>query len=295
MNSGIFGSAHTSDLILIVSAALAAFSFVSVVTISIYLCLDKRRRQVSVSDVSCGEDSRSSVWGTSESHADPFHLQLPENFTSPSSGSDSQLHTPGFPVIEHSISHPPRNSEEILQSRRCQENDSVPYSTSGSRPRGVFEFATNMPYPLRAFPSPTIDSQPYAYSVGPEATERSISSSSYTPEEMPQSHRMPRNHAVAHPPARNSLRGFYEFVTNLRDSLQEEGPVMFPEHVLPEHVAKLHDHIGYLKSQLELARALGYRSPLPSPGSGGESGFPDISHSVPGSVLAPSRRSSLFY
>ncbi|KAK0457298.1 uncharacterized protein EV420DRAFT_1550059 [Desarmillaria tabescens] len=257
--------------------------------ISIYLCIDKRRSQVSVSDPR--DDSRSSIWGTSESHADPFSFKPPpEDSTSPSSGSDSQLHAPGFSAIERSISHPPRNSEEISLSLRRQENGPVPYSSSESRPRGMHEITTDITYPLRALPSPTTNSQAYAYALGPEATEHSISSSSYIPEEMLPPRRIPRNRAVAHPPARNSLGGFYEFLTNLKESLPEDDSMVFTEHVV-----KLHDHIGYLKSQLELARALGYRSPLPSPGSGGENRFPDFNYSVPGSILAPSRRSSFFY
>ncbi|PBK66800.1 hypothetical protein ARMSODRAFT_344769 [Armillaria solidipes] len=294
---GIFGSAHTSDLILIISAALAALSVVSVVIISIYLCIDKRRR--SVSDI-YPRDSRSSIWGTSESHADPPRFKTPEILTSPvSSGSDSQPYAPGFQAIERSISHPPSpppcNSDEIPQSRRNQRNGAAIQSQSGSRPRGVYELATDTTSSLRGLPYSSTESQPYTYSLSPEATEYSISSSSYIPEEIPQSRRIPRNRAVLYPPTRNSLRGIHEFVKNLRDSLQEERSIMSYEYDLPEHVAKMQDHIEYLKSQLDLARALGYRSPLPSPGGGGESVFPDISRSIPGSSLAPSRRSSVFY
>ncbi|KAK0238333.1 hypothetical protein EDD85DRAFT_826403 [Armillaria nabsnona] len=294
---GIFGSAHTSDLILIISAALATLSVVSVVIISIYLCVDKRRR--SVSDTS-PRDSRSSIWGTSESHADPPRFKTPDILTSPvSSGSDSQPYTPGFQAIERSISHPPSpppcNSDEISQSRRNQKNGAAIQSQSGSRPRGVYELATDTTCSLHGFPYSSTESQPYTYSLSPEATEYSISSSSYIPEEIPQSRRIPQNRAVLYPPTRNSLRGIHEFVKNLRDSLQEERSIMSCEYDLPEHVAKMQDHIEYLRSQLDLARALGYRSPLPSPGSRGESVFPDISRSIPGNSLAPSRRSSVFY
>ncbi|KAK0207318.1 hypothetical protein IW262DRAFT_657805 [Armillaria fumosa] len=294
---GIFGSAHTSDLILIISAALAALSVVSVVIISIYLCIDKRRRPVS--DM-FPRDNRSSIWGTSESHADPPRFKTPEILTSPvSSGSDSQPYTPGFQAIESLISHPPSpppsTSDETSQSRRNPKNGATIQSRTESRPRGVYELAADTTGSLRGFPYTSAESQPYTYSLSPETTEYSASSSSYIPEEIPQSRRIPRNRAVLYPSTRNSLRGIHEFVKNLRDSLQEEGSIMSCEYDLPEHVAKMQDRIEYLKSQLDLARALGYRSPLPSPGSGGESVFPDINRSFPGNSLAPSRRSSVFY
>ncbi|KAK0185022.1 hypothetical protein F5146DRAFT_213029 [Armillaria mellea] len=291
---GIFGSAHTSDLILIISAALAALSVVSVVIISIYLCIDKRRRPVS--DLS-PRDSHSSIWGTSESHADPPRFKTPEILTSPVSyGSDSQPYTPDSQAIERSISHPPSpppcNSDEMLQSRHNQKNGATIQPQTESRPRGMYELTTDTAYSLRGFPYSSTESE---YVCSPEATEYSVSSSSYIPEEIPQSRHIPRNRAVLYPSTRNSLKGIHEFAKNLRDSLQEERPVMPCEYDLPEHVAKMQDHIEYLKSQLDLARALGYRSPLPSPGSGGESVFPDISRSIPGNWLAPSRRSSVFY
>ncbi|KAK0488461.1 hypothetical protein IW261DRAFT_350927 [Armillaria novae-zelandiae] len=291
---GIFGSAHTSDLILIIAAALAALSVVSVVIISIYLCIDKRRRPVN--DIS-HRDSRSSIWGTSESHADHPRFKTPEILASPvSSGSDSQPYTPEFQAIECPISHPPSpfNSDEISQSRRKPKNGATIQSQTESRPQGVYELAADATCSLRAFPYTSTESQPYTYSLGPEATEYSISSS-YIPEEIPQSRHIPRNRAVLYPSTRNSVRGIHEFVKNLRDSLQEERSIMSCEYDLPEHVAKMQGHIEYLKSQLELARALGFRSPLPSPGSGGESVFPDISRSIPGNSFAPSRRSSVFY
>lgn len=292
----IFGSAYITDLVLIISTALAAPSFVSVVMISIYLCFNKRRRRVSVKDLS-SRDSRSSLWGTSESYVHPeFHSKLSANPTSPYPGSDSlpYVHTPGPQTNE--LSHPPRNSEEKSHSQRNQENGAIPYPPSGSRSMEVYEFPVNMRYPRDALPSSATDSQSYTRSFSPEATEHSISAP-YISEDMPPSRRIPRNRTVAYPLSRNSPMGLREFVTNLRNSSQGEGLVMFPEHDLPEHgdVAKLWNYIGYLKGQLELARALGYLSPLPSPGSGGENGFPDISPSVAERVLAPSRRSSIFY
>ncbi|KAK0497527.1 hypothetical protein EDD18DRAFT_157766 [Armillaria luteobubalina] len=293
---GIFGNAHTSDLILIISAALAALSVVSVVIISIYLCIDKRRRPVSEI---FPRDNRSSIWGTSESHADPSRFKTPEILTSPvSSGSDSQPYTSGFQASEHLISRPPSrppfNSDETSQSRRKPKDGDTIQSRTGSRPRGVYELAADTTGSSRGFPYASTESQPYTYSLSPEATEYSVSSS-YIPEEIPQSRRIPPNRAVLYPSTRNSMREIHEFVKNLRDSLQEEGSIVSCEYDLPEHVAKMQDRIDYLKSQLDLARALGYRSPLPSPGSGGESMFPGINRSIPGNSLAPSRRSSVFY